>query len=115
MGEQMEDIGATSDTQRQRPSAIIAVLRIFGMLCCLVVAAAGLDIARYGVVWLWETPAKVLPAEWPEEFFGAGLLTLIGLIMAIFPLKWFVQGIKAFRSGGSTRPGPEETPPPSDG
>ena len=73
-------------------------MRFIGMLICPVLLLLGALFLSCGAAGLWYAATEAPPIDRPGDFFGAGLITLIGLILSGAAVRWFWHAIRPARS-----------------
>jgi len=80
-------------------------MRFIGMLLCLVLLFLGALVLRIGAVGLWYAATEAPLIDRPGDFFGAGLITVIGLVLSGFAVRWFWHAARRPRPVGTRPPG----------
>lgn len=77
--------GAIPMSLRVRP-----MLCIVGAVCCLGFASAGALALWHGGNGLWYAATQAPSRDKAGDFFGAGLLSVIGILIGAFSIRWAV-------------------------
>lgn len=75
---------------------------VMGIFACGLGVFAGALAAWYGVEGLWYAATASPIPDRAGDFFGAGILTAIGIITVVYSVRWALTALRSLKQRSSS-------------